>query len=188
MCLALSRYFSSNSTVSSCPDSEPKLVKACDVVSWAFGAIMGGHRRELSRCYLSALVDKTVRLGVTCWGCLEHRCWWRRWCEKVLDGRSERIEEPWWHSVRCWRMSSGYEGQWQEGRSLGRGGRGVKVTVSQAAVLVPMSNLIKYPALKIKVGFWNLKSFRKKAETRFKADTLRTVWFVGLNRITCVYT
>lgn len=186
MCLALSRYFSSNSTVSSCPDSEPKLVKAYDVVSWAFGAIIGGHRREL-RCYLSALVDKTVRLGIMCWGCLEHRCWWRRWCEKVLDGRYERVEEPWWHSVRCWRMSSGYEGQRQEGRSLGHGGRGVKVTVSQAAVLVPMSNLIKYSALKIKVGFWNLKSFRKKAETRFKTDTLRAVWFVCLNRITCVY-
>lgn len=75
-------------------------------------------------------------------------------------------------------MKSGY---------LGHGGKGVGVTVSQAAVLVPMSNLIKYPALKIKVGFSNLKSFREKTETGYKTDALKVVLFVGLNRITRVY-
>jgi len=36
---------------------------------------------------------------------------------------------------------------------LGHAEKGVGITVSQAAVLVPVSNVIKYPAWKIKVGF-----------------------------------
>lgn len=41
MCLALSRYCSSNSTVLSCPDSRLKWGKEYVVARWAFGAITG---------------------------------------------------------------------------------------------------------------------------------------------------
>lgn len=63
----------------------------------------------------------------------------------------------------------------------------MEVTTSQVAVLVPMSNLIKCPALKIQVGFRNVNPLGKK-ETGFKTDATKSVWFFGLNRKLLMFT
>lgn len=64
----------------------------------------------------------------------------------------------------------------------------MEVTISQAAVLVLTSNLIKCPALKIQVRLLKCKSYRKETETGFKTDALKSVWFVGPNRKLLMFT